>query len=90
MFKGALGAGDYFLLVQQLEGQVHECQAFPKAALLECLRGFLGTRHGLAWGAHPWPWSASTNAGTALNICFPLELVSPRGESMGSRLRAST
>lgn len=70
MFKGALGAGDYFLLVQQLEGQVHECQAFPKAALWNAYGDSLGTMHGLAWEAHPWPWSASTNAGTALNM-FP-------------------
>lgn len=49
MFKSALAAGDCFLLMQRLEGQVHEHQAFPKAVFLEGFRGrSLGNWHGLA------------------------------------------
>lgn len=54
MFKDAVAAGDYFLLVRQLKGQVHEYQAFPKSAFPESFRqNSLGRCHGLALGAQP-------------------------------------
>lgn len=54
IFKDAVATGDYFLLVRQLKGQVHDCQAFPRAAFPECFRkNSLGYHHGLALGAQP-------------------------------------
>lgn len=56
MSGDALAAGDYILLMQRPEGQVHEGQAFPKAVFPEGFKGkSLENWHDLARRARPWP-----------------------------------